>query len=116
MAHGDAVADLDEVGEVGGDVEDRAGAAAGKIRQQADIGLLGEPRRGGLEVVQKDLGHGVIRQDDGGAAGQHVLPQQAQGAAAVAGDVLQRPQGRGGAGRQPVQPVQQQHGGGTHLH
>ena len=116
VAHGDTVADLDEVGQMGGDMQRGAAAAAGKVRQQADICLLGDPRRGGFQIVQKDLGYGVIRQGDGGAVLQHILPQQPEGSAAAAVHARQRTQRSGGSGRRAAQAIQQQHGGGTHLH
>ena len=114
VAHRHPVADLDEVGKMGGDVQGRTAAAAGEVGEQAQVGLLGDPGGGGLQVVQEDLGHHVLRQQQRRAAGQQVVPQPAQGGAVAAvhgGDGLHRAvQFR----VQPVQPVQQQHGGQPH--
>ena len=112
VAHGDTVADLDEVGQMGGDMQRGAAAAAGKVRQQADICLFGDPRRGGFQIVQKDLGYGVIRQGDGGAVLQHILPQQPEGSAAAAVHARQRTQRSGGSGRRAAQAQPQRTGGG----
>ncbi len=112
MADGDAVADLDEIGQVGGDMEGGAFAAAGKVRQQAQVALLGDPGRGSLQVVQEDLGDHVLRQKKGRALREHmILLEIAQGAAVAVGD--------GGHGLQRAavlrvqagETVQQQHGG-----
>ena len=114
VAHRHPVADLDEVGQVGGDVQSGAFAAAGKVGEQAQVGLLGDPGGSGLQVVQEYLGHHVIRQQQRRAAGQQVIAQPAQRGAVGAvhgGDGLQR---AGQRRVQPVQAVQQQHGGQPH--
>ena len=49
------VADLDEVGQVGGDVEQLRPAGGGEGRQQADVHLLDDPGGAAFEVVQEDL-------------------------------------------------------------
>ena len=111
VADGDAVTDLDEIGQVGGDMEGGAFAAAGKVRQQAQVALLGDPGGGGLQVVQEDLGDHVLRQKKGRALREHILLEIAQGAAVAVGD--------GGHGLQRAavlrvqagETVQQQHGG-----
>ena len=75
VADGDPVADLDQVGQVRGDVQGGALPAAGEVRQQPQVGLLGNPRGGGLQVVQEYLRHHLLRQQQRLAPGQDVLLQ-----------------------------------------
>ena len=57
MAHRDPVADLDEVRKMRGDVKGRAVVVPCIVRQQPQVHLLDDPRRGGLEVIQKNIRH-----------------------------------------------------------
>ena len=91
---------------MGGDVQRGASSAAGEVRQQLQIRLLGDPRRSGLEVVQKYLRHHVLRQQQRVPFGEDVLLQIPQRAAVLTGHRLHHPQRPFVAG---VQPLQQQH-------
>ena len=89
VADGDPVADLDEVCQVGGHMEQAVPLRPGEGGQQADVHLLDDPGRGGLQVVQEDLRHRLLRQlQRRGAAPQlrqALLPAAGQGGAVAAG-------------------------------
>ena len=110
VAHRDPVADLDEVGQVGGDVQHRSVLPGGVVLQQADVHLLQYPGGGGFQVVQENVGDYLLRQGLRHAALHDPAAQQLQGRASPAVDPLQDAQRAAAAGIQPVQPVHQQHG------
>ena len=108
------VADLDEVGEVGGHMEPVGPLPPGEIPQQADVHHLNDPGGGGLQVVQENLGHRVLVQGQGQVRlpGGHVpdrdVPQQGQGAAAAAARAPEGVQDHVVGGEAGAQAVQQQ--------
>ena len=107
VAHRHPVADLHQVGQVGGDVQHRAVLPGGVVLQQADVHLLQDPGGAGFQVVQENVGDHLLRQGAGGAALDDPAAQQVQGRGVPAVDLLQNPQGTAAAAVQPVQPVHQ---------
>ena len=55
MADRHPVADLHQVAQVGGDMQQVPSAAPGVVGEQADVDLLDDPGRGAFQVVQEDL-------------------------------------------------------------
>ena len=115
------VADLDEVGEVGGQVEPVGPLPPGEVPQQPDVHHLHDPGGGGLQVVQENFRHRVLIQGQGRflLPGGHVpdrdVPQQRQGAAVAAAQAAQGVEDHIVGGEAPAQPVQQQRRRNPHL-
>ncbi len=60
-----------------GDVKGRAVVVPCIVRQQPQVHLLDDPRRGGLEVIQKNIRHLRLLQMQE-TPGADILPQQGQ--------------------------------------
>ena len=94
-----------------GDVQGRAVVVPCIVRQQPQVHLLDDPRRGGLEVIQKNIRH--LRLLQGQAPGADILPQQSQRRIGAV-HLLQNFQGPLLPGHGGVDVIQQQHGRRLH--